>query len=277
NEMREFELTDTDFNFIKNIVVQHTGIVLTDVKRNMVYGRLSRRLRTLGLSHFKQYCDIIRGDDETELTHFINAITTNLTSFFREKHHFNYLENIHIPELLEKNASSKRIRIWSAGCSTGEEPYTISMILNESIPNIESWDIKILATDLDYNVLETARSGIYATERIADMPPSQINKWFHHNGKTLPGKVHVSDRLKHLITFKQLNLMKEWPFKGPFDAIFCRNVLIYFSKDTQRVLVERYAEKLSEQGRLFLGHSESLFKVTDRFKLIGNTIYQKSC
>lgn len=275
SEAREFNFTDSDFDFIKKIVGEHTGIVLSDVKRNMVYGRLSRRLRALGLSEFKDYCDVIRGEDETELVNFINAITTNLTSFFRENHHFEFLKNTLVPQLLEKHAYNKRIRIWSAGCSTGEEPYSIAMTLCESIPDIQKWDVKILATDLDSNVLATAQQGIYTEERITGINPGYKKRWFQRAVNGQQGMVKVSSKLQELITFKQLNLMHNWPFNGPFDLIFCRNVVIYFSKDTQRTLVERYADKLCDDGYLFLGHSESLFKVTDRFKLVGNTIYKK--
>lgn len=275
NEAREFIFTDNDFDFIKQIVGDHTGIVLSDVKRNMVYGRLSRRLRALGLGEFRDYCDLIRSDDETELVNFINAITTNLTSFFRENHHFEYLKNTLVPQLLEKHAYDKRIRIWSAGCSTGEEPYSIAMTLHESIPDIHRWDVKVLASDLDSNVVHTASQGIYSEDRITGINSAYKKRWFQKAVNGNDGKVKVSPKLQELITFKQLNLMHEWPFNGPFDLIFCRNVVIYFSKDTQRTLVERYADKLAADGHLFLGHSESLFKVTDRFKLLGNTIYRK--
>lgn len=267
---REFNFEDADFDFIKQVIGSHTGIVLSESKRNMVYGRLSRRLRVLGMSRFNEYCDLLRDEDKDELVNFVNAITTNLTSFFREKHHFDYLEKVIIPQLLAQN-TNKRIRIWSAGCSTGEEPYSIAMVLQESIPNIKTWDVKVLATDLDSNVVATAKAGIYTEERIEGIALSRKKRWFSQNG----GKVQVSSELKQLITFNQLNLMNEWPLKGLFDLIFCRNVVIYFSKDTQRKLVSRYADYTKDQGHLFLGHSESLFKVTDRYKLIKNTMYQK--
>ncbi|MCK4950907.1 MAG: protein-glutamate O-methyltransferase CheR [Gammaproteobacteria bacterium] len=267
---REFHFEDTDFDYIRDVIGSHTGIVLSDAKRNMVYSRLSRRLRALNLNTFTDYCNLLREEDETELINFINAITTNLTSFFREKHHFEYLEKALIPKFLQEN-TNKRIRIWSAGCSTGEEPYTIAMVLKESIPNIKTWDVKILATDLDSNVVATAKAGIYTAERIEGISPALKKRWFTKNDD----KVQVSSELKELITFNQLNLMHQWPFKGPFDLVFCRNVVIYFSKDTQRELVTRYADYTRDDGHLFLGHSESLFKVTDRYKLLRNTMYQK--
>lgn len=267
----EFNMEDSDFEYIKEVVGAQTGIVLSDVKRNMVYSRLSRRLRALNMDSFSDYCDLLRAEDENELVNFVNAITTNLTSFFREKHHFEYLEEEIIPQIINQNNGNKRIRIWSAGCSTGEEPYTIAMTLKGAIPNIKTWDVKVLATDLDSNVVATAKAGIYAEERIEDIQASLKKRWFTRRD----GQVQVSPELKELITFNQLNLMNGWPFKGTFDLIFCRNVVIYFSKDTQRELVTRYAEYTKDDGHLFLGHSESLFKVSDRYKLIRNTMYQK--
>lgn len=267
----EFNLEDSDFDYIKEVIGVRTGIVLSDVKRNMVYSRLSRRLRALKINSFSEYCDLLREEDETELVNFVNAITTNLTSFFREKHHFEYLEEVIIPQIISQNDGRKRIRIWSAGCSTGEEPYTIAMVLKKAVPNISTWDVKILATDLDSNVVATAKAGIYAEERIEGIHASLKKKWFTRR----EDQVQVSSELKELITFNQLNLMHDWPFKGSFDLIFCRNVVIYFSKDTQRGLVTRYADYTRDDGHLFLGHSESLFKVSERYKLIRNTMYQK--
>jgi len=276
-EEKGFNLTDRDFNFIRNLVSEETGIVLSEAKRNLVYGRLARRIRTLGLADFSSYCNMLKNRDGDEIVDFINAITTNLTSFFRENHHFEFLANTVIPKLLQTNVVNRRIRIWSAGCSTGEEPYSIAMTLRENIPNIESWDVKILATDLDSNVLATAAAGIYSKDRVTGIAKPRQKKWFlTSNNESLEDKVQVSKELKDLITFKQLNLMQDWPFKGHFDCIFCRNVVIYFSKDTQRVLVNRYADKMAEDAHLFLGHSESLFKVSDRFKLLGQTIYQRT-
>ena len=181
-----------------------------------------------------------------------------------------------VPELLHKNALSKKLRIWSAGCSTGEEPYSIAMALYESVPNIKSWDIKILATDLDTNVLDHASNGIYDYERISALSDERKKTWFLRGKGQHSGSVKVDSRLRDLITFKQLNLMGNWPMKGPFDFMFCRNVVIYFEKETQKVLFDRYANILRDNAYLFIGHSESMFKVCDRFQLLGNTIYQKT-
>jgi len=272
---REFEFTDNDFNFIRKLVGESTGIVLADAKRQMVYGRLARRLRDLGLKDFKSYCVLIKNGDSSEVTKFTNAITTNLTSFFREAHHFEYMSKILLPELLKRNQHTGRIRIWSAGCSTGEEPYSIAMVIREFFSSHPNWDVKILATDLDTNVLETARAGLYDLEKLNGISQKRKKRWLRRGRGDAKDKVKVCTELQDIITFNQLNLLETWPFHGPFDLIFCRNVIIYFSKDTQRVLVERYANKMASEGRLFLGHSESLFKVTERFALQGQSMYKK--
>ncbi len=269
---REFDFCTKDFNFIKKLVQEKTGIALSDAKQDMVYGRLSRRLRTLKLKSFSDYCEILRDDDSLELGDFINAITTNLTSFFRENHHFEYLAKTVLPKVMRSNAQSKRIRIWSAGCSTGEEPYSIAMVVRDTVPERSGWDVKILATDLDSNVVAKASAGVYTRERVTGISKQRVSKFFKEKGAN---EMVVSPTLRDLITFKQLNLMHEWPMKGPFDVIFCRNVVIYFDKPTQRILFDRYANYIVHNGHLFVGHSESLFKVCDRFELIGNTIYQR--
>lgn len=273
---REFNFTDKDFATIQKLVSQHTGIVLSEAKRDMVYSRLARRLRKLNLRDFKDYCHIVENEtDAEELTHFTNAITTNLTAFFREPHHFQYLKTQLLPELMKRNADTKRIRLWSAGCSTGEEPYTLAMAIRDVIPHNSGWDVRILATDLDSNVLETGSSGVYGDERVKGLDKTLLRKWFLRGKNGMGGTVRVSPSLQSMISFKQLNLMGQWPIKGPFDFIFCRNVVIYFDKPTQSVLFDRYADLLIDNGHLFLGHSETMFKTCDRFELIGNTIYKK--
>ncbi len=274
---KEFTLTDKDFEQIRSFVKQHTGITLSEAKKTMVYGRLSRRLRKLRIPSFKEYLAIVARDDSDELVNFINAITTNLTSFFREEHHFDYLKNTIIPQLRLKKNSDQKIRIWSAGCSTGEEPYSIAIALHESLPDIEEWDIKILATDLDTNVLAHGENGIYDIERISALSPERKQAWFLKGRGAQQGSVKIDSRLRNLITFKQLNLMQQWPMKGPFDFMFCRNVVIYFDKDTQKILYNKYANLIVDDGCLFLGHSESMYKVCDRFASLGHTIYKKIC
>lgn len=272
---RDLVFTDADFNFIRELVMSQTGIVLSDQKRELVYGRLSKRLRTLGLQSFAQYCTHVERHDH-ELHELVNAITTNLTSFFREPYHFDFLRDSLLPELLQRNAATRRIRIWSAGCSTGEEPYSIAMTVRAALSVVQGWDVKILATDIDSNVLAKAQEGIYPEQRATGIPERYLQHSFRRGSGDNAGMLRVTDDVRSLITFRQLNLMQDWPMRGPFDVIFCRNVVIYFDKATQRRLFNRYADLLADDGHLFIGHSETLFKVCDRFTLIGRTIYRKS-
>ena len=275
-KIRDYSFTDRDFEKVRNLVKSHTGISLSDAKKDMVYSRLSRRLRILELEKFSDYCSLVEDGSDAELINFTNAITTNLTAFFREDHHFQYLADTVVPELMKSNIKDRRIRVWSAGCSTGEEPYSLAIALKESIPSFDSWDVKILATDLDSDVLQTAKNGVYKSDRIDGLTNTRKRKWFLKGKGDNAGTVRVRPELQDMITFKQLNLLHEWPTKGPFDFIFCRNVVIYFDKDTQKVLFDRYANVLKSDSHLFIGHSESLFKVSDRFGLLGQTIYKKT-
>lgn len=269
-ESREFPMTDKDFRRIQSLAYELTGITLSDHKRNMVYGRLSRRLRRLQVLSFSDYCDLLVDDGGSEVGEFINSITTNLTSFFREVHHFEFLADQLIPRIIQTNAGSRRVRVWSAGCSTGEEPYSIAMVLRSNL-RLRDWDVKVLATDLDSNVVERAKSGIYPIDRAASVP--ELYKKFLHADANREN-VKVKDDVAGLITFKVLNLLHGWPMKGPFDIIFCRNVVIYFDADTQRVLFDRYADIMKSNGNLFIGHSESLHNISTRFKPIGRTMYE---
>ncbi len=271
---REFEFSAKDFKYISDVIADRTGIVLSEAKHDMVYSRLARRLRQLKLTEFSQYLSLIKSGDENEILEFTNAITTNLTSFFREKHHFEYLRNKVLPEL-KRTKTDRRIRVWSAGCSSGEEPYSIAMTIRDVFPRLDGWDIKILATDLDTNMVQRASDGIYTEERVAGLDKAHSKKWVSRGKGEHEGQIRMSKELRDMITFKQLNLMDDWPIRGPFDFMFCRNVVIYFNKETQRELFDRYANLVDEQGHLFIGHSESLHKVCQRFDLIGQTIYQK--
>ena len=272
---REFEFNRNDFEHIRDLVGERTGIVLSDHKITMVYGRLSRRLRQLKISTFSQYLKLLEDETGQELVEFTNALTTNLTSFFREPHHFEYLKDAALPSLI-KHRPSRRLRLWSAGCSTGEEPYSIGITLHEAMESqLRNWDVKILATDLDTNVVQKGKNGVYEQERVNGIEDKRLRKWFRKGRDIHAGKVSVSENIRQMITFKQLNLLHEWPMKGPFDIIFCRNVVIYFGKETQRELFSRYADMLANDGYLFIGHSENLHKISDRFQLIGKTIYRK--
>jgi chemotaxis protein methyltransferase CheR len=288
-KQREFKFTRHDFNFLRQIANQRTGIVVSDDKYDMFYSRLSRRVRILGLRDFAEYCELVRRDqDGEEVLELVNAITTNLTAFFRENHHFDYLtaffrENHHfdylartiIPELKQKNAASKTVRIWSAGCSTGEEPYSIAITLREASAQLSGWDCRIMATDIDSNVLAKASSGIYPMDRIKGIAESRLKQWFFKGSGGNAGMVRVKPVVQQLIQFGQLNLMENWHLEDPQDVIFCRNVIIYFDKETKARLVKRYIENIKPGGYLIIGHSESLYKVSDDITLIGNTIYRK--
>lgn len=271
------QLSDKDFKFICQLVYANTGIVLDERKRVMVYRRLMRRTRELAIGSFSEYCRLLSDSKSNELPNFINAITTNLTSFFREAHHFDYLKNTFIPEHVQSHSKSRRLRIWSAGCSTGEEPYTLAITLMQAMSGIiKQWDAKILATDLDTNVLDTAKAGIYKADRVADIPTAITKRWFKKGKGENEHLLRVEPSLRGLIIFKQLNLLSDWPMRGPFDVIMCRNVLIYFDRATQEMLVNRYSQLLRPGGLLILGHSESVAKSFSEFKMLGRTLFVKS-
>lgn len=272
--LREFEFGDEDFEALRALVKQITGINLSDQKRELVYGRLARRLRALQLTSFGQYREVLAQDGGQEIVQFCNAITTNLTAFFREPHHFDYLRDQVLAPLAA--GAPRRLRIWSAACSTGEEPYSLAMTVLESMPDIRRWDLRILATDLDSDVLDRARRGIYAEDRLKNMTAQRRARFFIERRERDGIYYEAAPELKALITFKQLNLMHPLPMRGPLDAIFCRNVVIYFDKDTQRDLFARVSQLQRPGDLLFLGHSESLFKVTESYSLIGKTIYRRA-
>jgi chemotaxis protein methyltransferase CheR len=271
----EFKFTNADFAFIASTIGQHTGITLGSHKRDLVYGRLARRLRALDLQSFRQYCELLKGPEGAgEIGLLVNAITTNMTSFFREAHHFDHLRDFLVKRMAERRGGTRaRLRVWSAGCSSGEEPYSIAMTLREACNDqLPSWDAKILATDIDTNVLATAEEGVYPTDRFTPVPLAFRSRY---TAPCSDRTVAVADSLRQLISFKPLNLLEDWPMSGPFDVIFCRNVVIYFDKPTQRQLFDRFADMLGPGGLLYVGHSESLFRISDRFAAAGRTVYRK--
>lgn len=272
---REFELSQREFRLLASLATEHAGIVLGDHKRNMVYSRLSRRLRALGLSNFSDYCALVGDPDSAEFPQFINAITTNLTSFFRESHHFDHLREIVVPGVIAANPPDRVIRIWSAGCSTGEEPYSIAMTVLDALSRESGWKLQLLATDLDTNVLAAAAAGIYEEERIRELAPELRKQWFQRGTGQNQGKVRVVPELRECIQFQQFNLIESWGAKGPFDAIFCRNVMIYFRKETRQELFGRFAQALDRKAYLYIGHSETLQQTTSSFVPLGRTIYRK--
>lgn len=268
------QLSDRDFALIRQIVGDRIGIVLTEAKREMVVSRLSRHLRRLGLASFSSYCKLLSEGDDTELGLLCNALTTNVTSFFRENHHFEFLAAEVLPKLDAALPSQKPILIWSAGCSTGEEPYSIAMTCLETLGTRRP--VRILATDVDTDVVATAQQGVYGADRVAGIAPERLARFFRRGTGSNLGRVRVAAEVRQLVTFRPLNLMGWWPLRSRFDFMFCRNVVIYFDKPTQRTLFERYAEQLAPNAHLFIGHSESLHNVTDRFEAVGQTIYRKT-
>ncbi len=263
---REFTFSDAHFSFLAGLANQKTGIVLTDRKKDMVYGRLARRLRILGISSFDDYCELLKKGDNDEMGHLVNAITTNLTRFFREPHHFEHLRDI-----LKQMKGQERIRLWSAGCSSGMEPYSMAMCVADSIPNASKRDVRILATDIDSNILSVGSQGEYPPTDVETVP-SEFRKYISTQSN---GNAQMASELRELIKFNQLNLLEPWPMKGQFDIIFCRNVIIYFDKETKCRIFEHMARVTQPGAWMYIGHSENLNGVTDKFKLIGRTIYQR--
>jgi len=260
-------MQDDEFHYLSQLAFKKSGIVINESKRDMLYGRVMKRIRYLRLSSFSAYCQLLQDSYTGELSEFINAITTNLTAFFREEYHFDFLQKVALPEF-KSNNKDKKLRIWSAGCSTGQEPYSIAMSIESQLPY---WDAKILATDLDSDVLCRANHGIYAD--LVGIPIAHRTQYCsdmnnHH-------QYAMDDRVKQLISFKQLNLLEQWPMTGLFDAIFCRNVLIYFDDETKAKLARRFYSLLKPGGYLFIGHSESLQSYNTNFSLVGQTIYQR--
>lgn len=266
---REFQFTNQDFDQIRRLIYQHAGISLSDAKVDMVYSRIARRLRANGLASFEGYLGFLDANPD-ELQHFTNSLTTNLTSFFREAHHFPILAE-HV--LAAKRKGRNPITLWSSACSTGEEPYSMAMAV---IDAFGSWKppVTILATDLDTNVVKHADKGIYPIERVEKLPEETRNRFFQRGKGRQDGMVRVRPQVRALVQFHPLNLLGEgWPMKGRFDAIFCRNVLIYFDKPTQFKLLARFHPLLMEDGLLFVGHSESLTHAASLFRLQGKTVY----
>ncbi|HXZ58772.1 MAG TPA: protein-glutamate O-methyltransferase CheR [Steroidobacteraceae bacterium] len=275
-QLRKLTFGEEDFAALRELVKRHTGIHLSEQKREMVYGRLSRRLRALGLESFRAYRELLERGDGEELVQFCNAITTNLTAFFREAHHFQYLREQLLGARAADARSSRRLRLWSAGCSSGEEPYSLAMTIHEALADARRWDIKVLATDLDTEVLGRGERGVYEEERVRGLSAARLERFFRREGSGAGASYSVTRELRGLITFRELNLMHALPMKGPFDAIFCRNVVIYFDKDTQRELFARMARLQRPGDLLFLGHSESLYRVCDEYTLVGKTIYRRN-
>jgi len=273
---REFAFSEDDFRSLSKLAYEQAGIVLAESKRNLIYGRLSRRLRALELSTFRDYRAYLTGAGGAgEMQNFVNSISTNLTKFFRESHHFDHFRStVVVPYAQARGRGNRRLRIWSAGCSTGEEPYTIAVILQREMADIARHDVRILATDIDTEVLAKAAQGEYPENSIEDVPKAYRN-YFEQNPGGRGSTVRLSAATRSLIAFRQLNLLNTWPFRGQFDAVFCRNVMIYFDTPTKAALVERFVERLIPGGWLYIGHSESLLGSHNGLKLMGRTIYRR--
>ncbi|MEQ9258178.1 MAG: protein-glutamate O-methyltransferase [Roseovarius sp.] len=271
------QLTRHRFGDSPGLVHATSGIVLNESKRNLVVSRLSRRLRALDLPDFDAYCRVLEGDGGAEEQRLMTSLlTTNVTKFFREIHHFNALRDEVLPPLLANVRQGGRLRIWSAGCSTGQEPYSLAAILLDVMPDAAKRDARILATDIDPASLAKAREGTYAAQDAEDVPPGLRKKVFSGSAGAGGGALRVNDELREIVTFAELNLMRDWPFRGRFDVIFCRNVVIYFDAETQRRLWSRYSEALMPGGHLFVGHSERVTgSASQSLQPVGITQYRR--
>jgi chemotaxis protein methyltransferase CheR len=273
----DFAFTSEDFRAIADMLYADARIHLDESKATLVYSRLVKRLRALELESFEDYCALLGAHEgEAERQEMLSALTTNVTRFFREDHHFAHLANTALPPLLERARKGDRVRIWSAGCSTGEEPYSIALTLLRLAPDAAALDIRILATDIDPNVLARGRGGIYPIEAMADIPKPARQKFLSPVADD-PAHFRVGEPLRQLVAFKPLNLNAHWPMRGPFQAIFCRNVVIYFDHATQHGLWRKFAEKLEPSGWLYIGHSERVAgPAAGCFASVGVTAYQRN-
>ncbi len=272
------ELTDVLFHKIAHYVYEHARINLTENKRELVRARLGKVIRQRGFAGYRAYYEYMAADTTGEaVQEVMNAISTNLTSFFRENQHFEFISRQLLPELIkEKEAGrNQRLRVWSAGCSSGEEPYTLAMVLHSGLGQRRGWDLRILATDIDTEMVAHGERGVYPADRLRTVPPPMLRTYFLRGDGKQQGYYRAKPVLRELIRFRKLNLMGSWPFKGGFDLIFCRNVMIYFDQPTQEFLVNRFYEMLAPRGHLFIGHSEGLTGVRHQFKYVQPTIYQK--
>jgi chemotaxis protein methyltransferase CheR len=270
----EFAFTESDFRRISAMVHGDAGISLPEAKATLVYSRLAKRLRALGLTSFKDYCALVAGAEGVdERQKMLAALTTNVTRFFREPHHFDHLRDKVLPPLLDAARRGGRVRIWSAACSSGQEPFSIAMTILALMPEAADRDIRILATDIDPNMVAEGRRGTYSPSLLAGIPDEHRRRWTVPAG---PGAVRMAEEARTLVTFNELNLIGEWPMKGRFDSIFCRNVAIYFEDETQARLWSRFAPLINPDGVLYIGHSERIQgPAASAFKAEGVTTYRR--
>ncbi|WP_245396369.1 CheR family methyltransferase [Jiella sonneratiae] len=278
-------MTEGDFATIAKLLYEDAGIYLADTKATFVYSRLSKRLRALGLQSFKDYCALVQDKAGAgERTSMLASLTTNVTHFFREKHHFDFLRDSLLPPLLDAAKRGARVRIWSAGCSIGHEPYSIAMTILSLMPSAADHDVRILASDIDPNVVATGRAGVYGASALESVPVDLRRKWFRpsvteggsRGQAATEMQFEVSDAMRDLVAFRELNLNGEWPMRGQFDAIFCRNVTIYFDQPTRERVWKRFCERILPNGVLFIGHSERVTgPALETVEFQGNTSYRK--
>jgi chemotaxis protein methyltransferase CheR len=268
----EFLFTTEDFNKIAQILHSHAGIALAEGKAALVYSRLAKRLRSLGLRSFREYCALVEDSREIdERQAMMAALTTNVTRYFREPHHFDHLRDQVLPKLIDRAKRGGRIRLWSAACSNGQEPYSMAITVLAALPDAANLDVKILATDIDPNMVSEGRAGVYREEAIMPVPVDLRRRWFKKAGQD---RWEVADELRTLVSFRELNLIGDWPMKGKFDVIFCRNVVIYFDEPTQERVWSRFAPMLEPGGTLYIGHSERVSgPATQVFETTGLTTY----
>lgn len=276
--MQTIDLKDREFKLLGDLVYNTIGINLGSSKKELLRTRLGKRLRHLGISSFKEYYRYVTEENKDELTNLFDAISTNLTSFFREQKHFDYLRDIVLPEITAegKRRGDWQLRTWSCACSTGEEPYSLAITLSDYLGESTRWGVKILATDVNTEVLDTAMKGFYKEARIEGLPKTMLKKYFLKGDGRQQGYVKVKNNIRNLISFRRINLTApRYPFRKEFDFIFCRNVMIYFDKFTQKQIIDKLYHHLKKGGYLFLGHAESLTGIETDFKYIQPTIYKK--
>ena len=278
----ELSISDHEFARFRDLVREHTGITLGPHKRHLLRARLGRRLRALGMTTFAEYYEYLTGPEAGgtgELTAFVNAITTHKTDFFREPHHFDYLRARWTSTWRHEaeRAGRRRLRLWSAACSSGEEPYTLAMVLAEAGLTPPAWDTRILASDIDTECLAQMESGVYPMERVTPVPADLLKRYFLRGTGRHGAEVRVRPELRALVTARRINLAESaWPIRTRFHVIFCRNALIYFDRTMQRSILERLVSFLEPSGVLVLGHAESVFGLVEGLSHLGNTIYART-
>ncbi len=269
-------LSDKLFKKFSSLVFAQSGIYLNSEKKELLNARLGKRLRKIGFDSFEAYYNYVVNDKSgEEIVQLLDCVSTNFTSFFREKAHFDYLTATVLPEFLKKSAAKRRLSFWSAACSSGEEPYTLAIVINDFFINNPGWNCSVLATDLSTRVLNTARNGIYDMNRVASLPPEVLKQNFKKGKGKGEGYVKVKVHIRNMITFQRFNLMHRFAWPEPFQVIFCRNVMIYFNKQTQEELVDKFYSCLEPGGYLFIGHSESLSGIKHSFVRAAPAVYRK--